>query len=87
MEMQDRIHWTLARSRLEVFRNNLPGLIDETCVSDYHDIVDALVKAAQIDLSSFKIDSDRLAFNIVRSQSAPACLSSGGGPIQQQEVL
>lgn len=70
--MQDRTHWTLACSRLKVFRTNLPGLIDEPCVSDYHDIVDALEKAAQIDLSSFKIDADRLAFNIVRSQSAPA---------------
>ena len=70
MNMQDHSHWTSASSRLEVFRTNLPELIDETCVSDYHGIVDALEKAANVDLCSFKIDADRLEFAIVRSQSA-----------------
>ena len=68
--MQDHLHWILARSHLEAFRTNLPGLIDEACVTDYHDIIDALEKAARTDLSSFKIDADRLAFRIVRSQAA-----------------
>jgi hypothetical protein len=70
MEMQDRIQWTSACSRLDVFRTNLPGLIDENCVSGYHDIVDALEKAANVNLSVFRIDADKLEFAIVRGQSA-----------------
>ena len=62
--------WTLANSRLEMFRLNLPGLIDEDCVRDYHQIVEALEKAGEIDLSHFKIESGRLGFQIMRSKSA-----------------
>jgi hypothetical protein len=70
MDMQDHSHWTSACERLEVFRTNLPELIDETCVGDYHGIVDVLEKAANVDLSAFRIDADKLEFAIVRSQSA-----------------
>jgi hypothetical protein len=68
--MQDHTQWTLACARIEMFRLNLPGLIDEDCVKDYHQIVESLEKAGEIDLSHFTIESARLEFQIMRSRSA-----------------
>jgi hypothetical protein len=52
--MRHTTEWALAYSRFQTFRNSLPGLIDEDCVSEYHAIIESLEQAGQSDLDDFK---------------------------------
>lgn len=62
--------WVLACSRFEIFRKNLPVLIDENCVQQYHAILESLANAGGLDLDRFKIDVQKIAFRMVRTQTA-----------------
>ena len=67
--MQNSIQWTLACSGLEAFQVSLPGLIDEDCVSAYHDLLRALEEAGHFDLVGFRVAAAKLEFRIVRARS------------------
>src|SRR5581483_3640739 len=67
--MREPIQWERAHSHFQAFRNNLPGIIDEDCVSEYHAIIDALEEAGQGTLGEFRIDASKITFVMVQSRS------------------
>jgi hypothetical protein len=67
--MRHTIEWALAYSRFQTFRNSLPGLIDEDCVSEYHAIIESLEPAGQSDLDDFRIDESKLALRMVQARA------------------
>lgn len=67
--MSDTNQWELAYNHFQTFRNNLPGLIDEDCVSEYHAIIDVLERAGQRALDDLRIDASQLEFRLVQSRS------------------
>jgi hypothetical protein len=60
---------SMATSSFERFRRNLPVLIDEDFIGQYHSLLDTLQQAGQIDLQAFRIDAANITFRIVRAQS------------------
>jgi hypothetical protein len=50
---------------LRNFQKNLPLLIDEECVDQYHEIIQSLEKTENLNLEEFKIDPAKLSFKIV----------------------
>jgi hypothetical protein len=67
--MRHTTEWALAYSRFQTFRNSLPGLIDEDCISEYHAIIESLEQAGQSDLDDFRIDESKLAFRMVQARA------------------
>jgi hypothetical protein len=61
---------SMAARSFERFRRNLPGLIDEDFIGQYHSLLDTLQQAGQTDLQTFRIDAANVTFRIVRAQSA-----------------
>jgi hypothetical protein len=60
----------LALARFEGFRSNLPAIINEACVSEYHDILDAVSGATgETELAVFKIRDADLERKVVGGQS------------------
>lgn len=59
--MQDQRRWASAWARLEAFRGNLPTLISQDCVQQYHTILADLQVASGEDLDAFRIPADKLA--------------------------
>lgn len=65
-------NWAVAYSTFRTFKHNLPLLINEDCVSEYHAILDSLEKAGKLKLDEYQIDPLRLSFRLERSHSANA---------------
>jgi hypothetical protein len=66
--MRDLTQWEAAYRRFQTFQKNLPGLIDENCVSEYHAILESLEQAGQRPLD-FRIDDSKMAFRLVQARS------------------
>jgi len=56
-------------SSVVAFRKTLPVLIDEDCVYRYHEIVESIEEAANLNLEDFKIDKSKISFTLTRSQT------------------
>lgn len=67
--MRDQTQWEAACRRFQTFQRNLPDLIDETCVSEYHAILDALEQAGRRPLD-FRIEESKLTFRLVQAHRA-----------------
>ena len=68
--MPHTIQWDLAYSHFQTFRNCLPDLIDETCVSEYHAIIDSIEEAGQLNLQDFRIEPNKMLFHMVKARAA-----------------
>jgi hypothetical protein len=57
--MGDSTKWTIAFSHFTDFVQNLPALLDEDDVEQYHYIIGLFENALETDLSRFKVENDR----------------------------
>ena len=58
--MSDSEKWDIAFSHFTHFVQNLPVMLDEDDVEQYHDIVGLFEDALRAELSRFKIPADRI---------------------------
>jgi hypothetical protein len=57
-----------ALARFEGFRNNLPVTISESCVREYHSILDAITDATKENLEGFKIGDNQLEHKLLAAR-------------------
>lgn len=78
--MSDPTKWTIAFSHFTDFVQNLPVLLDEGDVEQYHYIIGLFENALDSDLSRFKVGDDRIKRpiqNPVPCLANQACCESG----------
>ena len=66
--MDDYKKWNLAAARFVGFANNVPNIVNENRVNEYHSIVDALQEASGENLSAFRISAEELKQKTIRGQ-------------------
>ena len=53
--MRDDKKWRISISQFQAIRANIPNLVSEDLVNEYHGVLDALSSASDEDLDSFRI--------------------------------
>jgi hypothetical protein len=58
--MDDDRKWHLAWAQLDAFQKNLPSLVEEKHVAEFHDILKLLDEATGEDISAFRIPDEEV---------------------------
>lgn len=66
--MPDRKKFAMAYAQLDALRRNIPSLLNESRVNDYHSIVDALQHSSGDDFSNFRIRPEEMKPKVISAR-------------------